>query len=502
MRNSLLASLFVSSLLVAVENPTATLEESASTPWSIKASDHLLFSNASDNATDKSLPTYKLFMNEATLRADYGSVNGNIRFANRYTPDGKQTKNAAFRLEKKLIAYEGENLEVKLGDSYQELGKGIALSLYNDALFGIDNTLEGASVIYRGNDVSVGAFGGRVNTLRLPVAINPVTDPLFDKDVWMGGAHAKVKYSKEGTVGAHSLISMNENFQTHHMTKRYLATGVTLAQENIVDGLDGYIESNLLNTEQIEPSRTTFKNGYGSYASLAWSGLPWKAQLEGKDYRNFGDDTYHFVRPPTLEEDVIRQNNFIDVSAARLRVERRMSDSGTANVYVSYLAGVDREQGAFISHPVIGTKIPLPLKAEMELKAGYRWLPNRQNLQHAGVKAKIKTFKAQMIEAEYRKQLWHLGLASVKPTNEDRNIFSLGYTFSEALSLIGGYEYIPTNDGEAGKNFYNIGGAYRTSNFQTRAFLGQTSGGIQCSGGVCRKVDPYTGAYIDTVVSF
>lgn len=500
MRSKLFLSLaFASWALTAAENPGAVLEESTGTSWSVKATDHFLYSNASDNASDKTLSAYKLFMNEATIRADYGAENGRIQFSNRYTPDGNKSKNAAFRLEKKTLVHDGEKLELKLGDSYQEFGKGIALSLYNDASFGVDNTLEGASAVYRDSNVTAGTFGGRVNTLRLPVAINPTADPLFEKDVWMAGLHGKVKYSKDGTVGAYTLLTLNQNFQNQHMTKRYATVGALVSQENIIDGVDAYAETNFLNTEQLEPSKTQLKNGYASYAAVSWSGLPWKAKLEGKDYRGFD---YDWRRPPTLEEDVIRQDNFIDVTAVRAVIERRLSDEGTASVFTSYLVGMDREQGAVLNHPVVGTKFELPFRSNMEIKGGYRWMPNRQNLIHSAVKLKVKTLKAQAVEAEYRKQFWHLALNTATPATEERNIFSLGYTFSEAISVVGGYEYIPTNDTEAGKNFYNIGGAYRTGHFSARAFVGQTSGGVMCSGGVCRKVDPYTGAYIDTVVTF
>lgn len=499
MRNKifLLAALGTLSLSAA-ETPPSTVEETVGTPWSIKATDHLLFSNASDDAANPSLPAYKLFMNEASIRADYGATNGRVQFSNRYTPDGSKSKNAGFRLEKKLIAYEGEKLEVKLGDSYQELGKGIALSLYNDSYFGIDNTVEGASVAYRSDGNVVGTFAGRVNTLRLPVTINPVIDFLASKDVWLGAVHGKAKYGQEGTVGTYGLVTLDQDYTNQRITNRYATAGIFIQQDNLIDGVDAYVESNMMNTDNLTVGPRS-KNSYGSYASLSWSPLPWKFKLEGKDYRNF---SYDWRRPPTLEEDVVRENNFFDVAAVRLAVERRISDSGTAKVYASNLVGYDREKKTAIYHPAAGTKFSPFSGGEMEVKGGYRWLTGNQTLYHAGIKTKIKTFKAQAVEMEYRKQYWTLGLDSVKVSHEDRNIFTLGYSFSEAISSLIGYEYMPTNDNEAGKHFFNIGGAYRTANFQTRGFIGRRSAGVQCSGGICQKIDAYTGAFIDTTVSF
>lgn len=498
MRTLLSCILFLSATSFSAEDP-AVLQSSVATPWTVKATDHFILSNASEDASNKSLPAYKLFMNEATVRAEYGSYNGKIQFSNRFTPDGDQGKNAAFRLEKKQIAYEGEKVEVKLGDSYQELGKGIALSLYHDASFGIDHTLEGASFAYRGDLFSAGTFGGRLNTLRLPVAINRTVDPLLGKDVWLAGLFGKGKYSKEGTVGLHSVVTFDQNYENGRMTKRYATLGASLQQENILDGVDAYFESNYMNTETLDPVRKTLAGGYASYAALTWSSLPWKVKAEGKDYRSF---EYEWQRPPTLEEDVIRENNFKDVSAVRLGVERRLFAQGTANVYGTYLYGYDREWNAPLNHPIVGTKFPLSSRMEMELKGGYRWLSGKQNLVHTGTKAKLRTWKAQALEAEYRLQFWKYGLDSEKSTREDRHLVSLGYIFNEAISAQVGYEYKPTNDSETGKNFYNVGGVYRTGHFATRAFLGQTSGGVQCAGGICRRIDPYTGAYLETTVSF
>lgn len=497
---ALLYALLVPFLLVAAEEPISTSVESVSpTRWSFRASDHFIFSNAPENASDKSQPSTKTFMNELKLSGEYGSYNGYVKISNRYTPDGNRSKNAPVKLEKKLLAYEGETLNVKLGDSYQEMGKGIALSLYNDSAFGIDNTLEGAAVRADIAPVKFGTFAGRVNTLRSPVAINIEPDPLADKDVWLGGAEVAVNYTDSGRIGLHGLGTMNQNYGTKRIDKRQYTVGGFLSQEAVFGGPDLYLEGNYLNTEQIEPQRANLPEGYGSYAALSYADLPWKFKLEGKDYRNF---VYEWQRPPTLEEDVIRQNNFKDVTAVRAGVERKILENGSGVASFSYLAGQDREVNSVINHPVVGTKFPIEKAMDVELKTGYRWVANRNNLVHASAKTKIKTGKGEALELEYKKQFWTLDLDLSQVKTEERNLFGVGYIFSEKVSALLGYEYIPTNEIDAGKHFVNVGGTYREGWLSTRAFVGQTSGGTQCNGGVCRVVPPYTGAYLEGTVSF
>jgi hypothetical protein len=77
----------------------------------------------------------------------------------------------------------------------------------------------------------------------------------------------------------------------------------------------------------------------------------------------------------------------------------------------------------------------------------------------------------------------------------------LGYTFSERWSATMGYEYIPV--GTPGTQHYvNVGGNYHDGPFQAKAFVGKTSGGSLCSGGVCLPVPAYTGAYVETIYTF
>src|SRR5260221_591535 len=105
----------------------------------ITATDHVIFSNSKD-PSDTVAPTTNLFMNEALVRGEVGPYSLDIDFTNRFTTNGPQTVNKPFVLEKKTLAADWTDWQIKIGDSHHELGRGIALALYRDNVFGVDNT--------------------------------------------------------------------------------------------------------------------------------------------------------------------------------------------------------------------------------------------------------------------------------------------------------------------------------------------------------------------------
>ena len=127
-------------------------------------------------------------------------------------------------------------------------------------------------------------------------------------------------------------------------------------------------------------------------------------------------------------------------------------------------------------------------------------MPAKNNLAHISSKLSFPTFRRQSIEVVALKQFQRKDF--VLGTSEDRSLLELTYTFSDALNSTVGYEYIPTNSDSVGKHFANVGAGLKQGALSSRCFLGQTSGGTRCSGGVCRVVPPYTGAMLETTYTF
>lgn len=479
---------------------TGSLTDSLSNKFRVSASDHLIFSNAK-NDVDPTAPPTQLLMNEGKVRAEWGEFNGDIHFTNRYQPNPNAKAAPTIALEKKSLRYESKDWQLILGDSHQELGRGIALSLYSEPVFGIDNTLEGAVAKYRPENLEMTFWGGRVNVLNDPVAINPVDMRMKDRNVLMASGALSYKLSADSRLGSHYLMTLNQRKSDLDLDKRFQTAGLTFSQDNIFDSIDFYAESNVM-IPDVASKGQWVRNplARAGYASLAWSENPWKIKTEFKDYSHFDFD---FRKPPSLEEEVPLANvpnNYSDITAGKLYGEYLLLGSGT-KIYSFLLYGRDQLDQSDFYHAVSGSKISLGEKSDLEIKLGHRKVVEHSEISHGSVKGKLKTLPGQMLELELRKQFSRLQL-NTNPSLEDRNTVSVTYTFSESWNVTGGYEFIPTNDSETGKNFFNIGASYKKGSLTSRAFIGDTSGGAQCAGGVCRQAPAYSGAMVEASYLF
>jgi len=491
-----LAVLTLSSLSVFGETLT---EEASSVPFSWNFTDHALLTSAKDPG-DSEVPAVNLISHQSTLGGEIGPIRGSVTFSNQFTPNGEPSLNQNFILDKKTLTGEWENWEVRLGDSHQEFGRGIALSLFSNPIFGVDNTLEGGSLKYRYSSLEILGFGGRVNALRAPVAINPVDTLMTGREVVLAGGAVTAAVMDQTRLSAHYHATSSRP-EGKEINKRYQTVGVSLDSKDFIPGVDAYIESNVMDWEAFSYGKgmKAKPRAYASFASLTYSDLSFRTKLEVKDYRNF---LYEFQRPPTLEEEIVLATNNSDVSAARLVLENRFGENRSSSLGASYLMGQDRELKVPIYHPIVFSKYKLSRGLEMELRGGYRWMPTKNNLAHGSFKTKVKTSKGQYFELELRRQNLNQAINTPIPIREERNIALATYTFSEKFNIGFGYEYMPTNLPEVGNHFMNGSATYQTGILTARGFFGKTSGGTQCSSGVCRQVPAYTGAYLETSVTF
>ncbi len=464
-------------------------------PFRISTQGHGMFLNSTDNEDSLARAAYNL-LHENKVSAEFKDVQADLTFTNRWNPNGNKENNSFFTVEKKTLSHAWSDGKVEAGDSHQELGRGIALSLYRDSAFGVDNTLEGVALKQSLGQVKVSALAGRINSLNNPVALNPITNPLLNRNVWLAGAQSTVKATKDVEIGGHYLFSANKPNDASDIDKKWHTAGIVLACNGLANAIDLYGETNVLLTEGAGANQVSYPTGNGSYLSAAWSEESWRVKAEVKDYRKF---YYDFRRPPTLEDDVVVTLNTQDVTAARFAVERGLGLK--TNVYASFLAGHDRIEEGDLRHGIIGGKWLGPLRSAFEAKLGYRWVVGHSNLTHGGLKLKVPTFKGQSAEFEYRKQIGNKDLNRYRII-EDRNQTTVGYNFNEQWNAGVGYEFLPTAPPEAQAHFFNVNGTYKTGAFITKAFVGQTSGGTLCSAGVCRQVPPFSGAYLEGTYQF
>jgi hypothetical protein len=486
---SISTQLFAAAESIEFDSPSSPF----SLPVKLHATEHFLFSNTTD-FVDPTLPRTSLLMNEGRVRAEYQQFSFGIHYSNRFTPDGNPLPNRPFVLEKKALTFENKNWTLVLGDSHQELGRGIALSLFRDDVFGLANTVEGASARFTSSSgaTEVGGFAGRLRSLQAPVALIPWQNPLEDREVWMASTSGKARVAEDSYIGGHYLLTLARPLQSTQFDKRWHTTGGSVSSEGILPDVDVYAESNVLSSQNAVDGSNLRPQGYGTFASVTYSPLPWKFQVDGKDYRGYYFD---FQRPPSLEEDIVQSLNNQDMSIGRLTVSR----NGIAS---SFSVGQDRVAKAPMRHFVLRGVANGPARTVWVARAGYRWLAGENSISHANLSVKIPTFAGQTLELGYRKLLSNLNL-SFFPTTDDRNYFDVSYSFSDDWSMNFGYEYLPTNSDENGQHYFNGGTRVAfSSDLQARAFIGKTSGGPQCSGGICRTVPPYTGGMLDVSYVF
>ncbi len=453
-------------------------------------SNHTLFTSTQNLESENLSP--QQIRSETHVRAESGRYSLGVILSNRLAVARNDGADVPVYLEKKYIAFDTDHWQVVAGDSHHEIGRGIALALFRDETFGIDYTVEGGAVKYSTDHVEFKTMGGRVRTLMNPVTLIPFQSPLFNREIWVGSASAKYKW-KETQLGAHYLITQNRPSDIGVFDKRWHTGGLTFTADNFAPGWDAYGETNVMVNERlVAPLDQTLPTAFGSYASVVYSPLPWKLKLEVKDYRDYN---YDFHRPPTMEEDIVTSLNFSNVTAARFWVERRL---GVYNsLRASLLMGDDRVVKTTVRHAVAAVKWKFGT-VSVEARSGYRWLTNQSDLLHGDIKAKIPTFTGQFVEVGYRKLNGYSGL-NFFTTLDDRNFFDLAYTFSSHWSLNFGTEYVPTNPD---KVFFNVGTLVKVDSFTSRAFVGSTSGGPQCSGGICRMVPAYSGLMLEGTYAF
>lgn len=473
-----------------------TIENVISIPVEFTAQNHLLLTNRKD-PEDKKAPTSSLLMDSSTISAALSRYDARVNFAHRFLLDvGESALNRPFVLEKKTVTAEFGDWTIKAGDSHQEFGRGIALSLYQDDVFGINHTLEGGSASYRGSfDGDI--FAGRINALQAPIAVSPLDNPVKNRTIWLAGIGGKKEVADDIKLGGHYLFASQIPLGTSRADRNWNTLGAFIDAQEVAEDTNLYFESNLLFTRSVVGNKyQDVPMGAGTYAAITWAQVPWRVKLEGKDYRNYN---FEFRRPPTLEEDLVETTNTQDVSAVRLVNETKMNLL-LSSLETSMLLGYDRIYGSQVYHGVVGMKFQHMGPAEIELRGGYRDMPQRNNMIHYGGKAKVRTIKGQSVELSARKQYTNDKL-NLLPTAEDRNTFDMTYNFSEIWNVSVGYEYMPSNDPVFGQHFASVGTQFKWNANSIKAFIGRTSGGTVCSGGVCRRVPPYEGALFETVFS-
>jgi hypothetical protein len=269
--------------------------------------------------------------------------------------------------------------------------------------------------------------------------------------------------------------------------------------------------------------------GIGAYLNATANLGPVAVLLEFKAYRHlqflnsFGEhewDIHIYHRPPTLmwsKQEVINNH---DVLGPRLRLDYRIEKLGTT-LWASYGrffrsdAGPDVpffENGVNVNDGFGGLQQMLRGGA-LDLTGGYRHDSRSQDgesiidysLAFAEVELALALWRGHSaeIEAQYRK-------VNKSATEFSELHISVGYRPSKWFAGSVTYEYstefTDTNPNDAFTVRNHFGGVTGTVNFTAssyaRVFAGTTRGGVRCIDGFCRKVPPFMGVRVETVLQF
>jgi len=246
------------------------------------------------------------FYNSFSMVAKVGKWSGGLTFrgfnfykqSSNFTLDENQ-----FDLYRKYVQYSSKDLNVKLGDFYSMLGRGLVLSvLQNEEAFR-EKTIFGGDLRYKRDFIRFRVLGGTVEHER-------------EIQKWrVGGAECDVEYWKNNRVGVHmSYIESTRSFLNLGARWTY---SFSVAGDNLFDMLSYYAEVSRLDFK--EKSRT---DGSAVYANVGYSRKNVSVLMEYKKYNYFDNELNN---PPGADRND-ELTNIIDSEGGRLYAQYSFFD--------------------------------------------------------------------------------------------------------------------------------------------------------------------------------
>ncbi len=429
-------------------------------------------------------------------------------------PDGRIQRDQQIREEeliRRSLEWQGPLL-VRVGHTHTTFGNGLGLSLYRDDQLENplltetlrmdtpstwDNAADGAYVEYSGS-----LFGVKA---------------LYGESDYYGVLHAaNVEYFHPWAMIGASWIAADDVIQDP----------VSMSGQHI-ESIEGYIDGSLgpiafgynyLGQRLLSGEKNAGDGGLASYATLGTDLFGWYMQLSHKYYRMAGDKLM-LCNPPIVQQEIPtkliarkrKQTNFQDETGLQLDVSHYFSDGAELQL-----------SGAWASQIDDGS--PLPVMEESF--AAYQEYTGRYSRELSGERHLTMTGAYTEETAQVGSGDWYrkvgLGASYLTPLsmlslpgraefsaelmnkenldNEHENLASLLYLDyfplqSLSLNLTADYE----EESESGDDWVYSGELrydFSTGQFLDHSltvFIGDVRGGLVCSSGNCRLVNPFSG---------
>ena len=451
-------------------------------------------------------------------------------------------------VEKKFLHWKGEHADVRVGDSYRSVGRGMVLALIRNSPLDIDTSIDGAQAQLSTDAVDVAGWAGEANPQTISVQFpNRIGRDVRDH-VGGGQLTAHAPFGDVSVFGnaieadphAPSVVLLQgDTFSVHHTA----AGGASFSASNLGGTTDVYLEADTARIEGLGSTSSRTLSGEGYYASLT-SYLPaFTLQIEGKRYyrmellsfRESGTvpHVYDYSTPPTLEkEDIIdfhttEAANSNDILGGRAIASRSF---GSELVHLTYAhfedhgeilnLGVTKNENARIQH-VYGTVERRSAGHYWQATAGCRYEthlanPSEHDVQvhaDADVLFPVGGWSVEGKWLVYRQVEWlpspladtkqtsdvTSGIVSVRPNGWLSLALSIDTT-DDPRSISG----IGVRQGNLSKDaFGGVELAMQPSeSSNVRLFAGATQGGLKCSGGTCGYVPAFSGVRLSWLARF
>ncbi len=439
-------------------------------------------------------------------------------------------------LKKRFVEFQREGLELRAGDFYTLYGKGLALNLFENRGINYDTGLDGLRAAYSHEYFNVIFAGGSLDYYDL-------LDPTRIESYMVKSGHLDLKPAEFLTLGG-SLVGVEGKlpsvFGTNQLRADILEGTITMRGMGL-EMTASYAHKKSWGTELV-PGLTPFeKAGEGIYGSLSYaSASSFGFTFEYKDYRfdeadpladrNRPTRVLPIQNPPIVMKEhgfnlLTRNPHAIDFndeigmqfdafyspsSTVTLNLNGSVASRHKAHGFTpgvgptveglstSFLPGFERKFSPFYE---VYTEVEWYFDGESYLRAAFNFRRDEIYHEKHTVYSYTLPFRIEYvlpadnsISINLEQQLYHDSQRFEKPDYYNQFV-GLTFAHSPLWSLSLRMEYTTDTKDPSGRDFWTaVEGTYRLGNSHTATVTyGTERGGLICSNGICRQVQPFEG---------
>lgn len=484
--------------------------------------------NRNGNDTDDD---YGLALTRLNLTANAGDLSTSVRVDGfyYYDPPTDAYVNQA-HLERISIGYRLGDFRIEAGDFYQQLGRGIVLSIRKVDEAGLDVAIRGGTVEYRGRDHRAMVFAGLTNPANIDVVtqrrVRNVDDVVvgFDYnlraidpiDVHVYGAYIEPSVSQwdEFSEVAQGL------FDEDARVDRTLSAGVSIEAPSVTDWLSLYAEGDVQQREALDEEPTgsavygTADLAFGD-TSILLEGLRLDTWAQPGSPNTALGDRFVYNQPPTLERIDQEVANNEHARGGRVRVEHYFFDLDL-RLFASGLykqTAPEEPSEVTVLHTYGGfEQYYQDGRSRVKLSGGWReenstngdrndpvkdmWHIEADLVQSFGVGYSLHLLSTN----EFRRLAEDAD--TLDPYQRGSTLLGIERTGLGALTFEFGYDTQDEQDGIANFFYAGIAEWEISDHFTLTAIGGTQRGGLKCINGICREYPGFAGGRFELVTRF